>query len=191
MPTEELTVEEARIMLTDFGVSFNPTEETRVKSYTPVDIRPPESRFEPSTPLTFSSDIWSLACAIWNLVAQRPIFGEILPTHDIITSQQINTLGQLPPEWWAKWDARLHFFTDDRVPLPSQRSPTWDERFERDIQSPRRERNLGMLNDEEREAFTDTLRWMLAYRPGDRPTAKEILQTKWMTEYALPCLLEL
>jgi hypothetical protein len=30
------------------------------------------------------------------------------------------------------------------------------------------------------------LRWMLAFRPGDRPTAKQVLETEWMREWALP-----
>lgn len=185
-PTEELTLDDAKLILIDFGVAFNPSQEQRLNSCAPIDIRPPETRFEPTTPLTFASDIWSLACAIWNLLAQRPIFGEILATPDIITSQQVISLGRLPTAWWHKWETRRNFFAEDGTPIESRRTPSWDTSFERDIQQPRREQSMGALDDKEAAAFTGLLRSMLAYKPEDRPTTKEILESEWMKEYALP-----
>jgi hypothetical protein len=55
---------EARIILSNFGEAFSPAQETRYDSHTPLLIRPPEARFEPNKPLTFSSDIWTLTCTI-------------------------------------------------------------------------------------------------------------------------------
>ncbi|EFY84826.1 protein kinase domain protein [Metarhizium acridum CQMa 102] len=185
-PTEDLTLQDANLMLTDFGVAFRPSQEVRLKSHTPIDIRPPETRFEPRTPLTYSSDIWSLACTIWNFLAQRPMFGEILATPDMITSQQVNALGPLPRDWWDRWDKKLDFFTEDGTPIECLRSPSWDRYFEEDIQEPRRERIMGVLDAEEAKAFTAMLRSMLAYKPADRLTAKQVLQTEWMETYALP-----
>lgn len=63
--SEKVTLPEARIILADFGQTFSPTREKKFNSYTPFSIRPPEARFEPTTPLTFSSDIWTIACTIW------------------------------------------------------------------------------------------------------------------------------
>jgi len=186
IPTEDVTFQDVHVMLTDFGVAFRPSEKERLQANTPIDIRPPETRFDQSTPLTPASYIWSLACAIWNMVAQRPLFGEILATPDMITSQQVNALGPLPRDWWDKWDSKLEFFTQDGLPIESHRPPTWEHRFERDIQEPRRENGLGVLDAKEAGAFASMLRSMLAYKPGNRSTAKQILETEWMKEFALP-----
>lgn len=55
---------EARILLSDFGEAFPYPKELKYTSRTPLVIRPPEARFEPENPLSFQSDIWSLACTI-------------------------------------------------------------------------------------------------------------------------------
>ncbi|OAA44113.1 protein kinase domain protein [Metarhizium rileyi] len=187
MPTETLAIQDAKILLSDFGVAFQPQKESRLQSNTPINVRPPETRFEQSTPLTPAADIWSLACMIWDVMAQRPLFGEILATSDMMTSQQVNTLGTLPRDWWDKWNAKWEFFKQDGTPIESRRTPSWSRRFERDIQEPRHENNLGgILDTEEVQAFTSMLQSMLAYRPANRPTAEEVLKTEWMRKYALP-----
>lgn len=62
--SEEITVPETKILLTDFGEAFAPSKERRYESRTPLVNRPPEVRFEPNNPLSFPSDIWTLACTI-------------------------------------------------------------------------------------------------------------------------------
>lgn len=125
---------------------------------------------------------------LWEMMAQRPLFGEILATSDIITSQQVNALGVLPKDWWDKWTARSEFFQSDGTPIESRRTPSWDSRFERDIQEPRRKTvDLGgSLDANEAKAFTSMVRSMLSYRPAGRLTAKDVLEAEWMTKYALP-----
>ncbi|KZZ92115.1 protein kinase domain protein [Moelleriella libera RCEF 2490] len=91
-------------------------------------------------------------------MAQRPLFGEILATSDMITSQQVNTLGALPRDWWDKWNATSEFFKQDGTPIESRRTPSWSSRFERDIQQPMREDTLeGSSDIEEAQAFTSML----------------------------------
>lgn len=62
--SENVALPDAGILLSDFGETFSPAQEKRFKSHTRLLIRPPETRFEPTKPLTFSSDIWTLACTI-------------------------------------------------------------------------------------------------------------------------------
>lgn len=62
--SERITLSETRILLTDFGEAFTPSKERKYESRTPLIIRPPEARFEPNDPLSFLSDIWTLACTI-------------------------------------------------------------------------------------------------------------------------------
>lgn len=42
------------------------------------------------------------------------------------------------------------------------------------------------VEDREKAVFLAMLRRMLAFRPEDRPSAKEVLETEWMREWALP-----
>lgn len=62
--SEKIMLAEARILLSDFGEAFPYPKELKYTSRTPLVIRPPEARFEPENPLSFQSEIWSLACTI-------------------------------------------------------------------------------------------------------------------------------
>ncbi|SPQ21530.1 f2e24157-8dd7-4505-936f-959e878438f3 [Thermothielavioides terrestris] len=183
---ERIRLCDAKLVLADFGVAFRPSSEQRYKSHTPLELRPPEARFEPSTPLSFPSDIWSLGCTIWSLLAHRSLFDVLLATEDDVTAQQIDVLGPLPDEWWDKWEARSKYFAENATPVEGRCVWSWERRFEQWIQEPRRDKGMATLDEKEREAFAAMVRWMLQFRPGDRPSAKEVLQTEWMRTWALP-----
>ncbi|KAE8368145.1 kinase-like domain-containing protein [Aspergillus caelatus] len=100
--SENVTLPESRILLSDFGEAFSPAKEEKFESHTPLLIRPSEARFEPTKSLTFSSDIWSLACTIWDIVAQKTLFEGIMTNEDDMTCLQIGLLGPLPTEWQQK-----------------------------------------------------------------------------------------
>lgn len=185
--SEEITLAEARILLSDFGEAFSYSKkEPKYESRTPLVIRPPEVRFEPNMPLSFSSDIWSLACTIWSIIAQRPLFEGFLATEDDITCEQVDTLGILPPEWWSKWEARRHKFFEDGKPMNRNPFRSWDDRFEDSVQQPRRDSGMPLFDARERNAVFDMLRLMLSFRPENRPTTQQILQSEWMVKWALP-----
>ncbi|KAJ4112485.1 hypothetical protein NW768_011651 [Fusarium equiseti] len=69
-----ITLPESKVLLADLGTAFCPALESRLESYTPMGLKPPEARFEPTTPLSFASDIWGLACAIWHIAGREPFF---------------------------------------------------------------------------------------------------------------------
>lgn len=125
---------------------------------------------------------------MWDAMAQRSLFGEILATPNIIISQQVNALGKPPKNWWDAWEARSDYFQEDGTPIESRRTPSWDSRFERDIQQPRRDKDGlgGCLDAKEAEAFISMVRSMLNYRPARRPRAADVLDSAWMMKYALP-----
>ena len=97
--SDKLLLADATILLTDFGEAFSPSQEERFESHTPLVIRPPEAGFEPTRPLSFPSDIWTLACSIWEILGQRSLFEGFLATEDYMIREQVDTLGILPPEW--------------------------------------------------------------------------------------------
>lgn len=184
--SEEITLSETRISLADFGESFFHAKERRYKSRTPLVIRPPEARFEPNDPLSFSSDIWTLACTIWIIIAQRPLFEGFLATDDDMTCEHVDTLGILPLEWWEKWEARRLKFTEDGKPINRNPFRSWDDRFEDSVQQPRRDSGIQSFDMRETKALFDMLRPMLSFRPEDRPTTKQILESEWMLKWAMP-----
>jgi serine/threonine protein kinase len=184
--SEEIPVSETRIFLTDFGQAFSPSKELIYESRTPLVIRPPETRFEPNKPLSLSSDIWTLAYTIWSIVAQRPLFEGFLATEDDMTCEHVDTLGILPPEWWQNWEARRLKFTEDAKPLKRNYFRSWEDRFEDSVHQPRRDSGIPSFDAREKEAFFDMLRPMLSFRPENRPTTKQILESEWMVKWALP-----
>ncbi|CAG8909601.1 unnamed protein product [Penicillium egyptiacum] len=148
---------------------------------------PPPARFEPNKPLSFSSDIWTLACTIWSIIAQRPLFEGFMATEDYMTTEHVDTLGILPSEWWSRWEARHHKFTEDCKPIKNcEYFRSWDDRFRRSVEEPRRDRKIPSFDARERDAIFELLRQMLSFRPEDRPTTKQILESEWTVKWALP-----
>ncbi|KAK3937877.1 kinase-like domain-containing protein [Diplogelasinospora grovesii] len=175
-PSEQIELSEAKLLLTDFGVAFCPSREARYESHTPLKIRPPEARFEPTKPVSFASDIWSLGCSIWAILGQRPVFD---PSASM-------PFGRLPPEWWDKWAARSRQFTETGQPVDGRSPRSWDERFQDSMHQSRCRENMATVDEKERDALSMMIRWMLAFRSGDRPSAKQVLETVWMRDWALP-----
>ncbi|KAJ5186385.1 hypothetical protein N7449_011149 [Penicillium cf. viridicatum] len=104
--SDDIALEKERIVLSDFGESFNPYTTPRSSSKTLPLLQPPEARFS-DEPLSFASDIWTLACSIWEIFGQRPLFDAFWATADRVTAEQVEVLGILPAEWWKNWHKRL------------------------------------------------------------------------------------
>lgn len=184
---DELTLGEANFLLSDFSVAFRPSEKSRFKSYTPLVLRAPEALFEPTVPLSFASDIWSLGCTIFELLAHRSLIdGIIAPQHEI-TAQQVHLQGLPPSEWWNKYEKRSKWFDEAGKPLSNECDIwSWDRRIEEWMQEPRRDYGMDVVSDDEKAALLQLLRWMLSWKPADRPSAEQVLGSAWMTRWALP-----
>ncbi|KZF20039.1 CMGC/SRPK protein kinase [Xylona heveae TC161] len=193
--SDKIVLGEEKIILSDFGESFNPHKAHRPCSKTLPLLQPPEARFS-DQPLSFASDIWTLACTIWEIFGQRPLFEAFFPTADRVIKEQVEVLGILPPEWWGKWSRRLDWFNEeaefDLRPETSRGHDgvrrTWDQRFDYSIQEPRAEAGLETVTKEERRAFEAMLRSMLSFRPNERATALQALHSEWMKRWGLPAL---
>ncbi|KJX93417.1 protein kinase domain protein [Zymoseptoria brevis] len=185
--SHEICLDDAKLILSDFGVAFRPADKSRFESYTPLILRPPEAFFEPAVPLTFASDIWSLGCVIFELLAHISLIDGFLDPQDEITAQQVELQGHMPPEWWAKWEKRSKWYDEEGQPLsPASDLWSWERRFEQWIQHPRRRRGMEVISDKERDALLSLLGRMLAWRPAERLDVKEVMETDWMKGWAFP-----
>lgn len=187
LPSDGISLCDAKLLLSDFGVAFRPADKTKCESNAPLVVRPPESYFEPTKPLTFESDIWSLSCLIFELFAHRSLIDGIIAPQDDITAQQVHLQGIPPPEWWEKWDKRSKWFDSKGQALGNERDIwSWDRRFTQWIQEPRKSEDMETLNSEEAATLLDLLRRMLAWKPENRPQAQQILESGWVKDWALP-----
>lgn len=136
-------------------------------------------------PLSFPSDIWSLACTAWAILGQRAFQDSFLLGPDDATGDLVDALGPLPVEWWEKWEARSKKFDENGQPKEGRNLWTFSQRFEDSIQEPRREEGMATIDEEEREALFGMMQWMLAFRPGQRPSVAQVLDTAWMRDWAV------
>ncbi|PWY69952.1 kinase-like protein [Aspergillus eucalypticola CBS 122712] len=184
---------EAQLLLSDFGESFCPLDpEQRRRGQdcpSPLPVIPPEAYFEPDKPLSFPSDIWSLACAMYPLFGLRWLFDATLATQHDIASQQVDTIGDIPLDWWNTWEKRHEYF--EEIERPNKDRYVWpslEQRFEKDIQAARQRDNVSSFDNEEKVAILSMLRSMLAMRPEKRATATDVLSSDWMVTWGLPAV---
>ncbi|PYI30888.1 kinase domain-containing protein [Aspergillus indologenus CBS 114.80] len=188
---KDFSLADSHLILSDFGEAFAPDSHVRLGKdcHTPLPMRPPEARFEPSAALSYSADIWSLGFAIWEILGMKALFSVEFGTADELVSQYIDVLGPMPQAWWERWEARDQFFENDSQRCPKQDRDIWppiDQEFEGGVQHYRRKRKMGEFGAEETAAILDLMRRMLAFRPEERPSAAEVLQSEWMVKWVLP-----
>ncbi|KAJ5642290.1 hypothetical protein N7490_006290 [Penicillium lividum] len=195
--SDDIILGEEKIIISDFGESFNPHKTLRLSSKTLPILQPPEARFS-DKPLSFASDIWTLACTSWEILGQRPLFEALYPTADRVTAEQVEVIGILPPEWWKNWNRRLEWFNEEgdlNLNPDSSRGQdgmrrSWEDRFDDCIQDPRAEAGLETVTEQEKGAFETMLRSMLVFQPNERATAQQVLHSEWMKGWGQPALEE-
>lgn len=188
---KDLSLSEARVILSDFGAAYSPASELRQGKdcHTPLYVRPPEARFDPHAALLQPADVWSLAAAIWEILGMKAVFNAEWATQDDLTAQHVDALGPLPPRWWGSWQARSEYFHEDGSPTQGRWiKPRLDQTFEDAVQKYRKEDGMGEFGDAEKTAILELMQAMFAFRPEDRPSVEDVLKSKWMVEWALPDL---
>ncbi|KAJ5544949.1 kinase-like domain-containing protein [Penicillium sp. DV-2018c] len=167
-----------------------PAATTRDYSNAPGILTPPEVHFEKPMSLSFSADIWTLACTIWSIIAQRTLFDAWFPTPDRIIEEQVRCLGKLPEPWWGKWDARGKSFNEDGRCKKEEDMRTLEHRFADSVREPRQKefamQEMQHMGEVEKGALLSMIRAMLAFRPEERATVDEVLRCEWMQRWALP-----
>lgn len=206
--SEDVPLADCAISLADFGEAYMVTppaspsqgtlqqqkKATPPECHTPQRLRPPEARFA-SSGLGPASDVWTLACAVFEIAGANPLFfGSFFLTEDSVTEDCVDALGRLPDEWWARWDARGESFTGDGERLDHAaddvRGPI-ERRFERRSQELRRKEGMDEWDGEEVAALLGMLKAMLKYRPAERISVAQVLETEWMVRWGALALEEM
>ncbi|KAH8819919.1 protein kinase [Xylogone sp. PMI_703] len=182
---DKVPLSEASILLTDFGEAFLPSVTSRYYSKTPGILVPPEIYFRSKEPVLFPSDIWTLGCAIFEIMGQRPLFEIWIPPRDWMVKEHVDVFGKLPDEWWQKWDGRSRWFDEEGVRKDYASQP-WAERFDSSINKARRGEEMEELTDGENVDLSNMLRSMMRLKPEERLTAKEVSGSAWMRKWGLP-----
>ncbi|OAX82274.1 hypothetical protein ACJ72_03381 [Emergomyces africanus] len=129
-------------------------------------MQPPEARFEPQAPLSFSADIWSLSTTIWEILGIKAghfQYGGSDGTNEVNSS--------------IRMDFRKNTGMCDL---------SIDEVFEEGVQKYRQKHRVGEFDQKETIALLELMRKMMAFQPEERPTVKEILKPEWMVKWVLP-----
>lgn len=196
---QEFTLNDAHgLILSDFGEAFSPATERRLGKgcNTPLAKRAPETFFEHDVSLSYPSDIWSLGTDIWEILRMKFLFSES-EGQDEIVAEQIDVLGyqNLPKSWRDQWERPVK--EEDCKNGMISRQPTGDreiwpsleDAFEESVQKfRRRQEAAGTFEEKETQAILDLMRSMLKFRPGERWTIEEVLNSEWMVDWALPHL---
>lgn len=181
-------------MLGDFGEAFKPAEEARFTSNIPLIYSPPEAHLDSSSAISFPHDIWSLACTFFEVVSyyEFPLFGAFWNTPDCLIRSHTRTLKEkMPTDWWSRWKSRSEYFNEDGKPLKGQRVDKIEDLFEEYVQEMRVISGTSPPFDEnEKRSFLDLLYSVLRWKPEDRITAENVLQSEYMKKWALPALEE-
>lgn len=188
-PSEDVTPSDAKVLLGDFGESYMPSQEVRRHCNTPIRYRAPEAQFPDGTPpLSFSSDIWSLGCLLWGVVGQNPLFDPWVLSEDEVLNDQTDLLGDIPTEWSMSLRQSHDYGYEETTPKSAIRIERagWQERWDRCVQQAREESSMEEISEEEKEAFLDMMKKMIVFRPEERTTAREVYESRWMQEWALP-----
>ena len=140
-------------------------------------LRFPGILLEPTSHVSFPAEIWSLACAVFAIMGQRSLFEIWFPSEYRILKEHVDTLGYLPKEWWASWANRNQYFDDQLRKVDGSSRRLLEDRLEDSIQEPRKQSEMIEMDEEEKQAFLILLRSMLSFRPNDRPSAEQVLES--------------
>jgi serine/threonine protein kinase len=187
------------ICLVDFGEAFqfdNPPKPGNIGI--PFMYRAPEAIFD-STYDQYS-EIWALACVLFEMRAGDTLFTSIMGGADEIIQQMVQMKGKLPDSWWKRWDKRSMSFGEDGRPnehWPQGRVLAMEYPLEKmigdigseddesavtsDPAGEMLERAWSKVPGDEAEAMKDLLDSMLQWDRDKRLSLEQILKHRWIT----------
>ncbi|KAF8810776.1 kinase-like protein [Phlegmacium glaucopus] len=184
------------ILLIDFGQSFS--RFNRPTGYEPASVPQylsPEARSEGM--IGSPSDVWALACMIFEIRAGFPLFEAFPGGNDEVLKEIVSTFGKLPEPWWGAFENRHLWFDEDGKPkatvlqqvlLPAEKTSIKKKLAsigDQDVppatgdDGPMMERPGTKLDKAEIQVLGDLLEKMLRFRPQDRIKMCEVVAHPW------------
>ncbi|KAL8951482.1 MAG: hypothetical protein Q9222_002536 [Ikaeria aurantiellina] len=182
-------VHDPRIRIADFGEAWiNADAEPKTTLFTPAIYLPPETTFAKHS-IDFPADVWTLACSMFEIFGDGPLFEGFFPDRDDIIAEMVSCLGPLPQHWWDTWQAGRDFFVDNGV----WRTETTRKYSLVSRPLTTRIQEMGRQADPkfsaaEAESVERLLFSMLQYEPAKRATAEELVESEWMLQWGLPAM---
>jgi serine/threonine-protein kinase SRPK3 len=154
---------------------------------------PPEMYFE--LRVCPASDVWMLACLLFELRAGYPLF-DFYGAPVYVIRDMVWLFGRLPDPWWSKLRERGQWFDETGGPLPhaehtqprtlrdALRKIGRDDRPHCTPQNSMQDKAGTFLDEAEVEALGDLLEKMLRYCPEDRITISDVVHHPWLGLYS-------
>ncbi|KAF8347561.1 kinase-like domain-containing protein [Amanita rubescens] len=178
---------EESIVVIDFGQSFDTTQPpTEYAPATVIYCYPPETLFD--NKFSFASDIWELACTIFEIRAGHSLINSFFADRATIVRDAVELFGKLPDPWWNAFKDRHLWFDENGQPKSPDLGSSIREKVleigERDDlptgeEGPMIEPVWTLLEAEEVDLLSDLLEKMLKYNPEERITIQEVIRHPW------------
>lgn len=185
-----------RVCLMDFGQSFDLTAPPVAGVGTPFAFCAPKLLHNGSP--SAASDVWALACVIFELRAGYPLFEDYGGSKETVIKEIVQSLGKLPEPWWNAWKSRDKYFDDDGLPHKQWQTPfalaetiTLRDHVANVIDGDGNGDGGSVENEAskengdralvgELEMLHELLSLVLRYSPEERLSADEICELRWM-----------
>jgi hypothetical protein len=118
----------------------------------------------------------------------KVIFTNEYADEEEVVANWVYVLGPFPSDWWARWEGRGRYFTEDGKPTEWYRKNRWEpleDALDTCLQIPRR-RWGGEIFKEEQVAFRSMICRMLVHRPEERHSATQVMESEWIFKWAYP-----
>ncbi|KFY75983.1 hypothetical protein V498_09805 [Pseudogymnoascus sp. VKM F-4517 (FW-2822)] len=149
--------------LTDFGLAVQDAHAPHAGLIQPLMFRAPEVILR--MPWDGRADIWNLGVLMWRLMFNQYLFAGETEGEQLMN--MVATLGPPPPEFvlQGRLSVRELYFDDNGVwkGEPITPDPLWES-----------------LEGEEAGEFLDFLMGMVRWVPGERKSARELLEHPWL-----------
>jgi serine/threonine-protein kinase SRPK3 len=187
---------EENIVVTNFGQSDDIMALSKdYKPGTALHYFSPEARLDKI--ITPASDIWGLACTIFEIRAGFSLFNSDFTSGSLVLRNIVRTLGKLPEPWWSKFEERHVWFEENGEPkvqvngepmFPARKTSVrklfqrigGDEKVGSERLGPIMDSPGTRLEEEELELLSNLLEKMLRYQPEKRITIKEVVRHPWL-----------
>ncbi|KAL4922083.1 kinase-like domain-containing protein [Aspergillus aurantiobrunneus] len=130
-----------------------------------------------------ASDIWALACTMFEIRTGERLFGLFDDNKDDYFSLVAEMLGPFPESWWSSWQNRTSYYPDTPGPGLSHGRRTLRGELRKQVVhlpiEPAGEHEYVTIPEEEQELFADLLEKMLVYDAEKRLSPNEVLEHPW------------